>query len=300
LRKSFGGIYKMEWKKVMKLSVAPLAFSLMLVGCSNNDRTVATIDDIEITESELDSKLKSQYGSEVLDSIIANKIVELEAEKKKITVSDEEIAEEYKVYTESYGGEETMLETLKAYNMDKEDVKEDIRLYLLTVKLLEDYVEVTEDDVKKYFEENKSYFDVAESVEASRIVVEDETLAKEIIKSLDEGKDFAQLAKEHSTEDNADETGGSLGTIKRGDLDEAFEKAAFALGEGEYTKTPVKSDLGYQIIKVTKKTEAKEATYENSKEDARAALTEQKVNEAYQPWLYEKFEEYDIKTSLFK
>lgn len=290
----------MEWKKVMKLSVVPLALSVMLVGCSNNDRTVATIDDIEITESELDSKLKSQYGTEVLDSIIANKIVELEAEKKKITVSDEEIAEEYKVYTESYGGEETMLETLKAYNMDKEDVEEDIRLYLLTVKLLEDYVEVTEDDVKKYFEENKSYFDVAESVEASRIIVEDETLAKEIIKSLDEGKDFAQLAKEHSTEDNADETGGSLGTIKRGDLDEAFEKAAFALGEGEYTKTPVKSDLGYQIIKVTKKTEAKEATYENSKEDARAALTEQKVNEAYQPWLYEKFEEYDIKTSLFE
>lgn len=290
----------MEWKKIMKLSVAPLALSAMLVGCSNDDRTVATIDDIKITESELDSKLKSQYGSEVLDSIIANKIVELEAEKKKITVSDEEIAEEYKAYTESYGGEESMLEILKTYNMGKEDVEEDIRLYLLTVKILEDYVEVTEDEVKEYFEENKSYFDVPESVEASRIIVKDEALAKEIIKSLDEGKDFAELAKEHTTEESAKESGGSLGTVARGDLDEAFEKAAFALGEGEYTKTPVKSDLGYQIIKVTKKTEAKEATYENSKEDARAALMEEKVNESYQPWLYEKLEEYDIKTSLFE
>ena len=101
----------MEWKKVMKLSVAPLAFSLMLVGCSNDDRTVATIDDIKITESELDNKLKSQYGSEVLDSIIANKIVELEAEKKKITVSDEEFDTE-------------VANMAKAYQMEADKFKE--------------------------------------------------------------------------------------------------------------------------------------------------------------------------------
>ena len=290
----------MDWKKILKVTVAPAALALVLVGCSEDGRTVATIDGDKISEVELTDKLYKQYGNEVLDVIISNKIVELEAEKLDITVSKEEIAEEYKVYAEPYGGEDALLDMLKEFNMTKKDIEEDIRLYLLTVKVLEDYVAISDEEVKAYFEENKSYFDVPETVELNRIIVEDEATAKELIGKLDAGEDFAKLAKENSVEEGAADSAGYVGEIARGDLDEATEAAAFALAEGDYSKTPVKTEAGYEILYVSKKTEAKEATFENSKEEARSQLMETKVNESYEPWLAEKKEEYDIKTSLFE
>lgn len=291
----------MNWKKILKVTVAPVALAALLVGCSEEGRTVATVDGEKITEVELSEKLYQQYGNEILDGMIANKIVELEAKKLKLDVTDEEIAEEFKVYAQSAGGEETLLETLKQFNMEKADIEEDIRLYLLTVKVLEDYVDLKEEDVKAYFEENKSFFDMPETIELNRIIVEDEAKAKEVIGKLDAGEEFAKLAEEYSVEEAMEgTTAGFVGEVARGDLEAATEAAAFALAEGEYSKTPVQTEAGYEVLYVTKKTAGKEATYENSKEDARSQLMQEKVNDSYATWLEEKRAEYDIKTKLFE
>lgn len=291
----------MNLKNFLKVSVAPVALAALLVGCSEEGRTVATIEGEKINEAELTEKLYQQYGNEILDSMINNKIVELEAEKLKLEVTEEEIAEEYKIYTANVGGEEMLGQMLKQFNMEKADIEEDIRIYLLTVKVLEEYVDVTEEDVKAYFEENKSLFDVPELIELNRIIVEDEAKAKEVIAKLDAGEDFAKLAEEYSVEEPMEGSkAGFVGEVARGDLDEATEAAAFALAEGEYSKVPVQTEAGFEVLYVTKKTAAVEATYENSKELARTSLMESEVNNAYQPWIIEKREEYDIKTNLFE
>ena len=288
-------------KKILKMVAAPIALSALLVGCSDGgDRTVATVNDEKITEAELDKVLQSQYGQSVLDTLIINKIVEQEAEKLDIKLTDEEIEEEYKVYTESYGGEDALKKALESLNMTTEDIKNDIRIYLLTVKVMEDYVDLTEEDVKAYFEENKESFATPEQVEASHILVEDEATANEVIEKLNAGEDFAELAKEYSTDESNAAEGGALGFFGRGQMVEEFENAAFAMNVGEVSKTPVKTEHGYHIIKVTDKTEAAEADYETSKEEARELLLDQRVNEQYSAWVEEKMEEYDIETSLFE
>ncbi len=288
-------------KKILKMVAAPIALSALLVGCSDGgDRTVATVNDEKITEAELDKVLQSQYGQSVLDTLIINKIVEQEAEKLDIKLTDEEIEEEYKVYTESYGGEDALKKALESLNMTTEDIKNDIRIYLLTVKVMEDYVDLTEEDVKAYFEENKESFATPEQVEASHILVEDEATANEVIEKLNAGEDFAELAKEYSTDESNAAEGGALGFFGRGQMVEEFENAAFAMKVGEVSKTPVKTEHGYHIIKVTDKTEAAEADYETSKEEARELLLDQRVNEQYSAWVEEKMEEYDIETSLFE
>ena len=288
-------------KKILKMVAAPIALSALLVGCSDGgDRTVATVNDEKITEAELDKVLQSQYGQSVLDTLIINKIVEQEAEKLDIKLTDEEIEEEYKVYTESYGGEDALKKALESLNMTTEDIKNDIRIYLLTVKVMEDYVDLTEEDVKAYFEENKESFATPEQVEASHILVEDEKTANEVIEKLNAGEDFAELAKEYSTDESNAAEGGALGFFGRGQMVEEFENAAFAMKVGEVSKTPVKTEHGYHIIKVTDKTEAAEADYETSKEEARELLLDQRVNEQYSAWVEEKMEEYDIETSLFE
>ena len=289
-------------KKIFKVVAAPIALCAFLVGCSNSDddsRTVATVNDEVITEGELNHLLQSQYGPSILDALITNKIVELEAKKLGIKLTDEEIEEEYNSYAESYGGEEALLKAFESYNLTKDDIIKDIETYLLTLKVMEDYIGITDEDVKTYFEEHKESFATPEQVEASHILVGDEATAKEVIEKLNAGEDFATLAKEYSTDTSNAEKGGELGYFGRGEMVAEFEDAAFAMNVGDVSKEPVETEFGYHIIKVTDKKEAKEADFETSKEQARDMLVEERVNEQYSNWVNEKMEEYDIKTYLF-
>ena len=72
--------------------------------------------------------------------------------------------------------------------------------------------------------------------------------AKEVIKKLNDGADFAKLAKEYSSDSSNASKGGDLGYFNTGDMAEEFETAAYKLKLNEYTKEPVKTKFGYHII----------------------------------------------------
>jgi peptidyl-prolyl cis-trans isomerase SurA len=76
--------------------------------------------------------------------------------------------------------------------------------------------------------------------------------ADSLIKRLDKGESFADLAKKYS-DDYSGKDGGDIGYTKRGTLDADYERAAFALDAGDYTKSPVRSRYGYHVIRVTGK-----------------------------------------------
>lgn len=82
-------------------------------------------------------------------------------------------------------------------------------------------------------------------ITAKHILVEDESLAKDIIKKIEKGEDFDSLMKEHNIDPGATSQGY---TFTKGEMVEPFETAAFALSENTYTKTPVATDYGYHII----------------------------------------------------
>lgn len=145
-------------KNFVKGILASAAISLLLVGCSNDQEAVATIDGEKITEAELNAKLTQQYGVETLDQLVSNKVIELEAKAQGIEVDDAEIEEQYKAYVEMYGSEEQLLQALSSYKMDIEDVKYDIKIYALTLKVMADYVDITDEDVEAYFNDNIETF----------------------------------------------------------------------------------------------------------------------------------------------
>ncbi|MDM5332969.1 peptidylprolyl isomerase [Ureibacillus composti] len=284
--------------KTFRMIVLPFALSAMLVGCSSEDSSmIASVNGENITETELNEALTAQYGVEILDTLITEKIIELEAEKLELSVTEEEIQAEYEDYTTQYGDEETFLEVLSSYNMDEEDVKEDIKNYLLTIKVMEDYVGITDEEIKTYFDENKTTYGQAAQVEASHILVENEETAQEVIEKLNAGEDFAELAKEYSTDTATQEDGGNLGYFGKGEMEKAFENTAFAM-EIDSISEPVETDYGFHIIKVTDKIEEQEAVFEDVKDTVYEDLLNSKVNEQYSTWLTEKMEEYEIKNKL--
>lgn len=164
-------------------------------------------------------------------------------------------------------------------------------------KLLEPEIDITEEEMKTYFEENKESLSEPEQVKASHILVEDEATAKEVKGKLDGGADFAELAKEYSTDTSNSGNGGELGYFGKGEMTASFEEKAFSMKEGEISD-PVKTEFGYHIIKFEDKKAAVPAVYAEKKEEIKAALFDQKMQTAYTGWMEEKKEEYEIETSM--
>ena len=87
-------------------------------------------------------------------------------------------------------------------------------------------------------------------VRTSHILVEKHSEALDILKRLEKGESFSELAKNHSTCPSG-KRGGNLGEISAGKVVRQFWKAASKLNKGETTKEPVKTQFGYHIIKRT-------------------------------------------------
>lgn len=109
----------------------------------------------------------------------------------------------------------------------------------------------TEEAIAAKYEAFKESTPTEEEVRAAHILVETEEEARALIKQLEDGADFADLAKSESTGPSAPK-GGDLGYFKReGQMVEPFAKAAFDLEAGAFTKEPVETQFGWHIIQVT-------------------------------------------------
>src|SRR5699024_8748852 len=174
--------------------------------------------------------------------------------------------------------------------LNEDDLKEDIRKSLLQQAAITEGIEVTDEEVKEYYNNMKT------EIEARHILVEDEEAAKEVKKKLKDGGDFAKLAKEYSTDSSA-EDGGDIGFFTVGQMVPEFEEAAYALDKNEISE-PVQSQFGYHIIEVLDKKEVEEeiGSLEEEEEGIRDTLIERKVDpEEAQTKIKKLIDEADIK-----
>ncbi|APH03909.1 foldase protein PrsA [Bacillus weihaiensis] len=273
-----------------------LAIGLSVFLALNKD-VVAKVGSESVTKDDLYAFFVSQNGEAALDSLITKSIIEQEAKKQEVKVSDEEVEAEVDELVLSYGGEEMFNQTLATSGLTMEDVFEDMKLNLQIEKLVESRIDVTEEELQTYFEENKESFAKTKQIQASHILVKDEDTANEVKDKLNAGQDFIELAQEYSTDTASAESGGDLGYFGEGSMVAEFEEAAFSMKVDEVSE-PVKTEYGYHIIKVTDIQEASEASFNESKEEITTILTDEKMSTEYPIWLEEKKEEYDVKNYL--
>ncbi len=288
-------------QKTHKILLLGLILILALSGCSKNNASasdvVAIVNGQNITKDELYNVLVEQSGEAALETLIAEKIVDIESEKNKVSIPDEEVQAKLDELIQQYGGPDQFAIALMQYGFTEDDIKKNIKTDLIITKLLEPKITISEEDMKKYFEENTSSFATEEQVKASHILVDSEEKAKEVKDKIDQGGDFSQLAKEYSMDTANKDMGGSLGFFGRGQMVPEFEDAAFSLTPGSISD-PIKTDFGFHIIKVEEKQAAKVANYEESKDKIKDILLQEKLPATYTTWIQEKHTEYNVQNKL--
>lgn len=308
-----------------KFTLGALALSLVLLGgCIKKDgsnKPVFKINGHAITQAQFDKKLDQNISimlrgaefdktkpenkyiylinkNQVVNEIIMTQLLQDEAAKRKIKVSDKEVTETLATITEKMGGKEKFAELLKKNNLTEEALKENVKLELTQKKLTESLAgnsEVSKEEIKKFYEENKEkHFKHDKQVRASHILVNanendikmalkaanakltDSELGKKAQAKAKEAfakiqkiqiqlqkspEKFAELAKLYSEDTSSATKGGDLGFFPEGEMVPEFSKVAFTLKPGKISEI-IKTQFGYHILKVVDRQEAGTVPFE--------------------------------------
>jgi peptidyl-prolyl cis-trans isomerase C len=170
------------------------------------------------------------------------------------------------------------IEKDKAYKESLVKLKKDLSLELWMQKEFRK-VKVSDKEKKDFYNKNKSKFKVPAILEARHILVKTEKEAKDIIKTLDKASnkkdEFIKLAKEKSVGPTGPK-GGYLGKFPENKMVPEFSKAAKALKNGSYTKTPVKTQFGFHVIYLENKTAPKNLEFSKVEKRITQVLMQQK------------------------
>ncbi|MDO4281871.1 MAG: peptidylprolyl isomerase [Peptococcaceae bacterium] len=244
----------------------------------------ARIDQVfKQNQLESDDAFSGYYKSQIITGLVETELMVQEAKERGIEVSDED-KENYKseLIEQSYGSQENFDSYLSEYNISDDMLDRMLEEKLYYDKLIDELKKDVKVDPETYYNEHKDEFNVGDQVKAAHILVEDEDTAKKIIKKLDDGEDFAKLAKEYSKDTATADQGGELGYFTADKMVTEFSDAAFALEKGKYTETPVKTSYGYHIILCEDKQAAHQQTYDEVKDELTETLTNQEVQSKYQ------------------
>lgn len=262
----------MKYAKIVSVVVAGMLFSGIA-----NAKDLANVDGVVITEKDFDmlkqqmpnfdfDKLNQDQKTGLINQKINEILIEKDAKKEKI-----EDTKEYK-------------EALK--NLEKQ-----LLINGWQQKIIQEVnkIKISEEDLKKFYDENPNQF-IQQEGQARHILVKTQEEAEKIIADLSKAPKtkiearFIELANKNTVDPNAKkaQNGGDLGTFQRNQMVPEFAKAVFELSPGTYTKTPVKTDYGYHVIYLIKKSEPKKLSFEEAKQSIENMFKERKLQEIIQ------------------
>jgi peptidyl-prolyl cis-trans isomerase D len=261
------------------------------------DRYQAILAQNNLTPEEFESTVANEILTDKLRSFIT----------AAVNVSDKDAEEEYKHRNEKAKLEYFVIDASKLQDkvsvsdQEQRDYYEKNKakytvperrqakyIFLESLKLRAD-IKVTDDELRQYYDQHKNEYTLPERVKAQHILFKTQGKTPEEIAKIKEkaqgvlerakkGEDFGSLAKQYS-EDATASSGGDLGDFGHGQMGlPEFEKAAFSLGVGAISDL-VQTQLGFHIIKVNGKQEARERPFEEMKEAIRPIVETRKAEQ---------------------
>lgn len=219
-----------------------------------------------VTENSIDNVLRLEKQTRD----IAYGVVAAQAQLEQVEVTEQEIRDFYDANKINYMAPERIA----------------VDYIELSVVELAKVVEVDETSLQQFYVDNQDQFVGPEQRQASHILIEgDEKEALELLATikqrLDDGEDFAVLAKEFSSDTGSAAEGGDLGFFQRGVMDPAFEEVVFSLSTIGDVSEPVKTEFGYHLIELTAIKVAEGQSYADARADIERVYRNQQAEELF-------------------
>lgn len=289
-------------------------------------KKVVTFEGGAVTQGELD-KFAKQSGldssmskddpkyqaaiQQIMPQLVGIEITKAYAQEHNITVSDEEVDHEIAKIKKQVGDQARSsgqdLSDQKAYelalkqnNITEEQLRQDIRENLPVQKVQERVAgnaEPSQEEIQNYYDKNKvAQFTTPEQRCVRHILFnkDQKQKAEDVKQQLDDGADFAKLAKEDSQDPGSAAKGGDLGCLGKGETVPDFEKAAFGAKEGEIVG-PIETQFGYHILQVTDIKPEQTRPLKEVESQIRSQLSTEKQSEAFSKWVQEQKQKRDVK-----
>ena len=248
-----------------------------------------------VNPTTLTTDQKIQGYNQILDGMIVEKLVDKQA--SSVPVSKDEIAAQLAKIKAHFPSEAVFQSEMKKTGLTPETFNANLARSIRQTKWMQAQVQgkdtVTDADAKAFYDANQKEFTNPDLVKASHILFRvppnatpeqlkaAEKKAKDAIVRANKGEPFAQLAAELSEEPGAKERGGDLGYFPKDKMVKEFADAAFAQQVGTVSVTPVKTQYGYHVIKVTDRKAAGTASFDEAKAQIVAFLQAQKRREIF-------------------
>ena len=310
-------------RKAHVILVVLALLGLAVAGCGGGDRdvpdgSVAVVGDHDITKAEFDAlmaRARSAYKQQKRDfptvgtpeyKTLQNQAVQYLVQQEKyrqaaddmdIKIEDKEIDRRLEQVKKQYFGssQKEYEKNLKAQGLTEEQVRREIENQLISEKIYEkvtEDVKVTDDDIENYYEDHKKDYKVAASRDVRHILVSSKSLANRLHTQLENGGNFAKLAKRYSKDPGSKSTGGKL-TVRKGETVPPFDKAAFSLKKGELSQ-PIKTTYGWHIIEALSDVKPPSTTpLKDVKEQIRQQLLQERRNKAISDWTKDLNKDFD-------
>ncbi len=283
-----------------------LSVGLSVIGCDLGATRVASkpvvqVNDHQMTTKEFSDRLARRLKNfdalaakdpnnvkrakeDVIRVFILQTLIDDFARSNGIAVEEPELEKEINQFRSSYPDDLSFRRALAEENLSMSDWKEELRHTLLSrkvfKKLAEKIPQPSDEEVRKYFEENKNLYKRKERIYLRQIILDDLSKAQSVRDELKK-RDFADLAKKYSVAPEA-KNGGLVGWIEKGSVD-IFDKA-FALPIGGMSQV-LESSYGFHIFKVERKSGPGFAAVDEVRPEIVAALVGKKEQAEFASWL---------------
>ncbi len=239
----------------------------------------------------------------LLNQMIDEKVVDAEVKKQNLSITMDRVEQEINsIQSRNNIAREQLIEALKKEGTDFSEYQDFIKHRLerqgIIEKVITSKIKISDEDVASYYEnKNKNMSAKSFEFKISHILFrqgkrpDDVQLkrANSVMALLKSGKSFEELASQYSEDPNYNE-GGLLGTFKSGEFFKPLEDAARNISPGEFAG-PIKTKLGYHIIKLLERKAIADPDFETKKEPLRGELYQTAFVKQFQFWLEQKRQE---------
>lgn len=267
------------------LAAAVLALCASGLYAADKDKNVAVINGKKVAQEELTKKLWWQYAAQGLSELVDEKLLLEEGERLKVKADPKEVETRFNNLAAGYQDKAVFEANLKSVGWSVKDLRDLITRQLLIrgTVIAARKIAVTDEDARKFFDQNKDKLGTPESVRLSQIFVNSKGEADDAYDLLSTvGADFSKLSALKSSDPNLRKNNGSLGNISRGMLLPEIEKEIFALKAGQYSR-PLPTGNGFSIFKAEELKPAQPAVFEAIREELKTAMLNQAITQQLPP-----------------